>query len=459
MSDEGSPRVALDPAGLPAAVHTISRELAAGGFRAWLVGGSVRDSLLGQLDGSLASGAWVSKDWDIATDAQPKDVIRLFRRVVPTGIEHGTVTVLIGRASFEVTTLRAETTYSDGRRPDHIDFVGSIEQDLARRDFTVNAIAVDPSTGSLIDPFGGVPDLERRCLRAVGEPERRFAEDGLRVLRAARFVASLGFELEPATAHAIAPSLDTFRKVSPERVRDEWTKTLLAPTPSRGFEVMREHGLLAITAPELARLAEAPSPDADNALRHTLSRVDRAPRELELRLAALYADLPRARAGDTRLAFELMTRLRFSNAERKRVVDLLTPYPIVYSRSWTDVDLRRWLRRVGPDVYADLCRLERANLAVHQPPRESELAALTELEERAKAALAQDPPLSLGQLAINGRTLMTSLGVKPGPALGETLEKLLELVVDDPSLNREETLLERARQMLVPLTPPASTRG
>jgi tRNA nucleotidyltransferase (CCA-adding enzyme) len=441
MGDERGPRVSLDPAGLPAPVRTIARELAGAGQRAWLVGGSVRDSLLGQLDGSLAPGQWVSKDWDLATDARPEQVTRLFRRVVPTGIEHGTVTVMIGREGFEVTTLRAETTYSDGRRPDHIDFVGSIEEDLARRDFTVNAIAVDPATGRLIDPFGGVPDLARRCLRAVGEAARRFAEDGLRVLRAARFVASLGFELDPDTARAITPSLDSFRKVSPERVRDEWQKTLLAPAPSRGFRVMREHGLLAITAPELAALSAS-------VLEHALRRVDRAPRELELRLAALLCDLPRSKPADTRAGYELITRLRFSNAERKRVLELLAPFPIGDARELAGVTLRRWLRQVGPGVYADLCRLQRAELEAHEPPLAAELAALTELERRAAAELALDPPHALAQLALNGRTLMSALGVKPGPHVGQVLEQLLELVVDDPASNREDVLLEKARGLV-----------
>jgi tRNA nucleotidyltransferase (CCA-adding enzyme) len=436
-----APRVELDPAGLPGPVHTITRELAAAGHRAWLVGGSVRDSLLGQLEGSLARGAWAFKDWDIATDARPEQVQRLFRRVVPTGIEHGTVTVMIGREGFEVTTLRAETTYSDGRRPDSIDFVGSIEEDLARRDFTVNAIAVEPSTGALIDPFGGLPDLERRRLRAVGDPARRFAEDGLRVLRAARFVASLGFELDPETAAAIEPSLETYRKVSPERVRDEWIKTLKAPKPSRGFAIMRDHGLLAITAPELAAFDRA-------LVDRALARVDASARELELRLAALFADLPRSKPTDTRAAYDLVTRLRFSNAERKRVGDVLAHYPIGYAGGWSDIDLRRWLRRVGPDVYADLCRLERANLEAAPAPQPDALTSLAELEARAAAELAKRPPLALGQLALNGRTLITSLGVKPGPQVGVILERLLALVVDEPALNREDVLLERARGMV-----------
>src|SRR5688572_3103996 len=162
----------LSPADLPDAVRTISRVLAAKGYKTWLVGGSVRDSLLAQLRGDVEPGRWVAKEWDVATDAEPREVMGVFRRVVPTGIDHGTVTVLIGKEAIEVTTLRAETTYSDGRRPDQVDFVRSIEDDLSRRDFTVNAIAVEPDTGTIIDPFGGVEDLRGARLRAVGDAAR-----------------------------------------------------------------------------------------------------------------------------------------------------------------------------------------------------------------------------------------------------------------------------------------------
>src|SRR5688572_18520956 len=184
-------------AAIPDEVRELSQRLKDGGFRSWVVGGCVRDELLAELRGVPTSAR---NDWDIATDARPEDVTRLFRRVIPTGLQHGTVTVLAPNGQYEVTTLRGETTYTDGRRPDAVFFVDDIVDDLARRDFTINAIAYDPLEDRLIDPFDGIGDLTRRRLRAVGDAAERFAEDGLRVLRAARFVATLEVEIEPATA-------------------------------------------------------------------------------------------------------------------------------------------------------------------------------------------------------------------------------------------------------------------
>jgi len=190
---------------IPAEVRELCTRLREGGFRAWIVGGCVRDELLSQLDGKAEAD--IRGDWDIATSARPEQVQKLFRRVIPTGIQHGTVTVLMKRAGYEVTTLRGETEYSDGRRPDSVYFVDDIKDDLARRDFTINAIAYDPLEDRLIDPFDGVRDLRARVLRAVGDPALRFGEDGLRVLRAARFVATLEVSLEAKTESAIVPSL------------------------------------------------------------------------------------------------------------------------------------------------------------------------------------------------------------------------------------------------------------
>ncbi|HEV8547940.1 MAG TPA: hypothetical protein VGQ57_02910, partial [Polyangiaceae bacterium] len=235
-------------ASIPDPVRNLSARLAEGGFRAWAVGGCIRDELLAA---ERDEPTRHRNDWDIATSARPEDVMRLFRRVIPTGMKHGTVTVLLDGDSYEVTTLRGETTYTDGRRPDAVYFVDDIKDDLARRDFTINAIAYDVLADRLIDPFDGIADLKQRVLRAVGTPSERFAEDGLRVLRAARFVATLEVELDPATRQAIEPSLASYRKVSAERIRDEWLKTMKARAPSRAFEVMQKHGLLAITAPEL----------------------------------------------------------------------------------------------------------------------------------------------------------------------------------------------------------------
>jgi len=216
---------------VPSDVLGICKRLREKGKRGWIVGGCVRDLLRGKQ----------AKDWDIATDARPQDVIAAFRKVIPTGLQHGTVTVVVGKEHYEVTTLRGEGAYSDGRRPDTVEFVDDITADLARRDFTFNAIAIDPVDGQLIDPFDGQKDLDARIVRAVGNPDERFVEDGLRVLRAARFAATLECTIDPVTEAAMAHerSLQTFRKVSAERIRDEWMKTMLARRPSVAFEAMR----------------------------------------------------------------------------------------------------------------------------------------------------------------------------------------------------------------------------
>jgi tRNA nucleotidyltransferase (CCA-adding enzyme) len=436
--------------GLPRGVIELCERLARAGYRSWIVGGSVRDSLLAQLRGEATLEGWRAKDWDLATDATPEQVMRLFQRVIPTGIEHGTVTVLIGGLPLELTTLRADRSYRDGRRPERIDFVTSIDEDLARRDFTVNAIAFEPVTEALIDPFDGLADLRGRRLRAVGDAALRFAEDGLRVLRAARLVATLEFELEPETARAIAPSLDTYRCVSAERIREEWNKALLARAPSRAFLAMHDHGLLAITAPELEALAgvAAPSSPAShpNALSLALARVDHGAREPELRLAALLrdADLDASKAAE--LADALLARLRYSNRERKQVTHLVQNRLPRLSELDSGPSLRRWLRRIGPEHYPRACQLERAHrLALGAP--DAELSGLDAFERRVDDELAQNPPLSLSALAIDGKQLMANAGYRPGRQIGTTLEALLEHVLDDPANNEPAHLLERAREL------------
>ncbi|MEO6599439.1 MAG: CCA tRNA nucleotidyltransferase, partial [Polyangiaceae bacterium] len=275
---------------VPNEVRELCARLREGGFRSWIVGGCVRDELFAQLDGKATD---IRGDWDIATSARPEQVQKLFRRVIPTGIQHGTVTVMVKQTGYEVTTLRGETEYTDGRRPDAVYFVDDIKDDLARRDFTINAIAYDPLEDQLIDPFDGIADLRARVLRAVGDPALRFGEDGLRVLRAARFVATLEVELEANTARAIAPSLDSYRKVSAERVRDEWLKATKAKRPSRAFEVMREHGLLAITAPELIESVgcEQNRYHAFDVWNHALHCLDNCPQNPVLRMAGLLHDV------------------------------------------------------------------------------------------------------------------------------------------------------------------------
>jgi tRNA nucleotidyltransferase (CCA-adding enzyme) len=453
-ADGHAPRLSRGP--LPRAVLEVCERLGSAGYRAWVVGGSVRDSLLDQIFAGAPAETWRAKDWDLATDATPEQVQPLFRRVIPTGIDHGTVTVLLHGQELELTTLRAERDYRDGRRPEHVDFVRSIEEDLARRDFTVNAIAFEPNTETLVDPFDGVSDLRARRLRAVGEAARRFAEDGLRVLRAARLVATLEFELDPDTARAIAPSLDTYRRVSAERIRDEWNKALLAPEPSRAFRVMHEHGMLAITAPELEGLALPAEADAEgephDGLALALARVDRCAREVELRLAALLRDVHVQPGRAAEMADALLVRLRYSNAERKLISHLIrNPLPPRHELA-TEASVRRWLRCIGPELHPAACQLERARLLA-LGAADAELQAVEKIEQRAEGELAKNPPLSLSALAIDGKRLMSDAGLRPGRQIGVILEALLERVLDDPSENEPERLLAHAKALAAASNP------
>jgi tRNA nucleotidyltransferase (CCA-adding enzyme) len=407
----------IRPEDIPAPVIELCQTLARHGHRGWVVGGCLRDLLRGQ----------PAADWDLATDARPEQVAKIFPRVIPTGIQHGTVTVRHRGNGYEVTTLRGEGAYSDGRRPDHVQYVSDIREDLSRRDFTINALAYDPVAATLEDPFGGLGDLEARRIRAVGEPERRFSEDGLRVLRAARFAATLEFELDPATEAAIAPTLPTFQRVSAERVREEWLKAFKARTPSRAFTVMRRTGILAATFSELAELDD---PHFAQALR----AVDLAPRDPILRLAALLYPLRELPGLD-----DWLQRYRYANAERERVARLLRwAHP---AGSFGPVDVRRYARQVGRPWLDEVSTFGvLVGEAFH-----GETAQQEQLARQLRELVTQDTPLTTRELALDGRTLMGELALKPGPILGVLLDHLLEAVLEDPTRNTRECLLELAR--------------
>ena len=448
---------------VPRGAREICKRLGELGHPTWLVGGSVRDALLTTLG---RAEPLQGNDWDIASAARPEQVMAAFRRVIPTGIQHGTVTVLLDGDQFEVTTLRGETTYSDGRRPDSVYFVDDITADLARRDFTVNAIAYDPLADKLIDPFDGIEDLERRTLRAVGTPAERFAEDGLRVLRAARFVATLEVELEPNTLRAIQPSLDSYRKVSGERIRDEWLKTMKANKPSRAFEIMREHGLLSITAPELLESVGCTQNrfHAFDVWGHAMACLDACPDPAVLRLAGLFHDVgkPRTRAFSEKtqdytfyehervgaeMVGPILERMRFSNDERAHVEKLVRHHLICYDESWSDAAVRRWLRRVTPELAPDLYRLAVADgLAKGKDPGE-DLRLIEALKAHVEKVMAEGAAFSIKDLAISGRDLVSELTLTPGPLFGEILRTLLDEVVEDPQKNQREYLLKRSAEL------------
>jgi tRNA nucleotidyltransferase (CCA-adding enzyme) len=412
---------------VPSPVRGICDTLTQKGHGAWIVGGCVRDSLRNAAAGISAP---VSTDWDIATSARPEHVKALFRRVIPTGIEHGTVTVIIDQVHYEVTTLRADVSYSDGRRPDKVEFVEDIVADLARRDFTVNAIAYDVARDALIDPFEGMRDLTARCLRAVGEPARRFAEDGLRVLRAARFVATLEFTLDPQTAQAIRPSLASYQKVSAERIRDEWFKALKGNSPSAAFRIMQDHGMLEITAPNLYGL----QPEARE---HAFGCLDAMPHLPTLQLAALLHALHVDPLQAANAAKRLLHDLRCSNQECDRVQSLIAHHRPDYQDAWSDAEVRRWLKQIGVDTFDDVLTLSGV---AH------EIAEAEALRRRAQLQVDAGVPLTLRELAITGKDLMTELKLAPGPQLGTLLERLLALVLEDPSLNQRGALLQHAAQ-------------
>jgi len=415
----------------------------------------VRDLLRGETVG----------DWDIATDARPEEVTKLFSRVIPTGIDHGTVSVLVRGVPYEVTTLRGETTYSDGRRPDSVVFVDDIAADLARRDFTVNAIAIDPLTPALIDPWNGQVDLAARVLRAVGDPALRFSEDGLRVLRAARFAATLECTIEPRTLAAIEPTLATYRRVSAERVRDEWMKTMKAKKPSIAFEVMRTTGILGVTLPEMLDSVglEQNRHHAYDVWTHALACLDACQGDAPLRIAALLHDIgkPRTRARSDKtndytfynhekvgaeMAGPILDRLRFSNEEKARITSLVANHLVCYSDEWSEAAVRKWIRRVSPERVEDLYALNQADLLGKGRDVTQDLAGLERLKERVAREFAAQHALSTRDLAVDGKDVLRELEIKPSRRVGEVLEMLLEKVVDDPSLNERETLLRLIRE-------------
>jgi tRNA nucleotidyltransferase (CCA-adding enzyme) len=383
----------------PAPVLEVIRTLRGGGFAAFLVGGCIRDLMLGK----------APKDFDVATAAHPAQVQKLFRKVIPTGIEHGTVTVLTRGESVEVTTFRTEAEYLDGRRPSRVEFHTEIEADLSRRDFTINAMAFDPVATVWADPFGGEADLAAGKVRCVGKALDRFSEDGLRPLRAVRFATVLGFALDEGTAAAIPQTLEVFEKVALERVNQELVKLLLSAQPGRGALLLADTGLLSRFLPELPKV-ELPRAAA----------LDRSPESLEVRLAILLEGVAAPR--------DVLFRLKFPNKVAEEVQNLLAhPIPELVA---DDVALRRWMSGLGRASVPTALSLARAG----EVP--SRLAAA----ERAEQLLAQNPPLATRELALQGKAIMDLLGVGPSPHVGAAARFLLGRVLEDPGLNQPALL-------------------
>ena len=421
------------------------------GFSAYLVGGAVRDWFLGK----------PCKDYDIATDAEPKEVQALFRKTIPTGIAHGTVTILYKGEKIECTTFRCEADYSDGRRPQSVNYVRSIEEDLSRRDFTMNAIAVSLKDGSIVDPFEGVKSIKSKSIKTVGSPLDRFGEDGLRPIRAIRFASQLGFKIEEETLKAIPLSIEVCKKVSIERFRDEFVKMLLSEHPIISLKLLEDTGLLKVFLPELSdcRGVEQKGMHSFDVLDHSFLSCDAAPQDNPIvRLAALFHDIGKVstrekneygaytfykhEAVSEKLTKKIMQRLKFPNKEIEEVSHLVGLHMFHYTEDWSDAAVRRFIVRAGVENIPNLFDLRRADGfgMTGQTPDLSNLAAF---KKRLEKVIAEDSALSLKDLAVGGRELM-EIGIPAGPKLGIILQKLFEAVLEDPLQNTKAQLLKIA---------------
>jgi len=455
-------------------IFEIAKMLKDKGFQCYVVGGIVRDLLLYK---SINDDA----EWDITTDAKPEEIVEIFSKkrikVIPTGIKHGTVTVIYKGKMYEITTFRIDKDYKDGRHPSEVIFTSSIEEDLSRRDFTINAMAIDIIDEKFIDPFGGMSDLEKNIIRAVGNPEVRFYEDGLRLMRACRFAAKLDFTIEEKTLEAIKKNKENLKRVSIERIRDELIKMLIAKRTSVGIEYMRISGLLDIVLPELSNCygvsqniyhkydVYTHSLITSDAVSKILGDVNDKKRIYRLKLAGLLHDIAKPITKNevidngvdhstfynhevigASITKRIMRRLRFSNDDIEYVTRLVRHHMFYYTEEWTDSAVRRFMRNVGLDLLDDLFVLREAD-RIGSGKRQPGSVSISKLKARIQKIIEEENAISLKDLKINGYDIMNELGIKPGPTIGKILNSLLQIVIDDPSQNEKEKLLSLAKEI------------
>ncbi|MCX7678019.1 MAG: CCA tRNA nucleotidyltransferase [Spirochaetes bacterium] len=443
-------------------IEKLVKTFQSAGYECYMIGGSVRDLLL----------KLPVFDFDFATNARPNEVQKLFKRSLPIGIKHGTVTVFVGEYSFEVTTYRADGAYIDGRHPESVRFSDTLEEDVKRRDFTINGFAYDVINDKLIDYVNAREDLRAKIIRTIGNPLDRFREDGLRPYRACRLAAKLNFTIEKHTLEAISQSLDIAAKVSAERVRDELIRLLETDKPSIGFNYMRDTGLLALCLPELAQSigVEQNKYHRYDIYTHSVLACDAVPKKYPIiRLAALLHDIGKVPTrnlgsdGDytfyshevigTKMAKKLMKRLKFSNEEIEKVTTLVLNHMFHYTSEWTDGAVRRFMRKVGMENIEDLFVLREADRK-GTGYRKGVPSAIHELRKRIQKVIDEENAITVKDLDINGYVVMEEFNLTPGPMVGKILNHLLELVLDDPTLNKREILLEKAREFVANFNAP-----
>ena len=415
------------------------------GYEAYAVGGCVRDSILARRP----------EDWDITTSARPEEIKKLFRRTVDTGIEHGTVTVLLGKDSYEVTTYRIDGVYEDSRHPKEVRFTNKLEEDLRRRDFTINAMAYNDDV-RLVDVFGGMQDLNHHLIRCVGDPAERFSEDALRILRAVRFSAQLDFPIEAGTAKAVRELAPALEKISAERIQTELVKLLISPHPEKIRDAY-ELGITKVILPEWDAMegVEQNTPHHKyDVAQHTLHSLKNVKRDKILRLTMLFHDMgkPSVKTTDGKgqdhfkghalvseeIARKVMRRLKFDNDTVKKVTRLVCYHD--YRTEATPKNVRRAMNRIGVDLFPYYLAVRMADVKAQSPyQRREKIENIIAMREIYQKVLIEEECVTLRQLAVSGRDLM-ELGMKPGRELGSMLSELLEYVIDDPARNNKETL-------------------
>ncbi|MBQ9142089.1 MAG: HD domain-containing protein [Lachnospiraceae bacterium] len=437
---------------LPEKVKFIIDTITEAGFEAFAVGGCIRDSILGR----------EPNDWDITTSAKPEQVKALFRRTIDTGIAHGTVTVMLEKEGFEVTTYRIDGEYEDSRHPKEVTFTSNLVEDLKRRDFTINAFAYNDTVG-LVDAFEGLKDIDNGVIRCVGKAEERFSEDALRILRAIRFSAQLGYEIEASTKAAITTLAGNLRHISAERIQVELTKLLVSSHPDY-LRIAYDTGVTSVILPEFDDCMETPQNHPHhcyNVGEHTLHSLKEVPATKELRLAMLLHDIGKPVVMTTdeegithfhghqtvgaEMAKEILKRLRYDNDTLSMVTSLVEFHDYGNGVNPNSRTVRRAVNKIGEDIIPALFLVRRADvLAQSMYQREEKLAILEKWQALFAEIHAKKQCVSLKTLAVTGSDLI-ALGMKPGKEMGQVLKELLDHVLDHPEDNVKEILLARVK--------------
>ncbi|MCG8540713.1 MAG: HD domain-containing protein [Clostridia bacterium] len=436
---------------IPKEVNRILELLYLNKFEGYIVGGCVRDSVLGR----------DPNDWDICTSAKPHEMLNIFTqlKVIPTGLKHGTLTIVIGDKNFEITTYRIEERYIDGRRPEEIRFTKNLKEDLARRDFTINAIAYNNRDG-LIDLYKGMSDILNRKIRCIGNPLNRFDEDYLRMLRAIRFAAQLGYEIETKTFEGIKVLSKNITHISKERVREEINKILLSENPSKGFLLLSESGLLKYIIPELQQCVKyryRNDHHGKDVFNHIMDVLDNTEGNLLLRLGALLHDVGKFQLSSVHkdnidnlhiksmdMVEAILKRLKYDNKTIESVKKLVAEHGLNYDNV-TARDIKELINRVGIENIDNLFKLQIAH--IQGSKLTCNFSNINKAKDLCEKILKEKQPLTVKELDINGHELM-KYGVGKGKEIGSILNRLLDIVLDNPSLNRKDLLINEVEKIL-----------